>query len=118
MYDGATTDEANYIGYGAGVSGPEHHIISTSAHAGESVSVSVRLYGFTNGTISSGVTDIAYVDLDGFHFVCIASAPGLLADTSDPNASGLTSYALKDVSGDDYVAEATINSLQFYTYPA
>jgi hypothetical protein len=118
MYDGDTSDEDNYIGYGVGVAGPEQHIVSTYANAGESVSVSVRLYGFTNGTISSGVTDIAYADLDGFHFVCIASAPGLLADTSTPNASSFTSFATKDDGGDTYEAEVTINSLQYYTYPS
>ena len=117
MYNGATTQEANFIGYGA------YTTVSTSGgaagRAGSEVLISSTGYDYSNTSTRS--YDTGYTTVGDMHFVATCSArvsPGdasdgrtITVDASVPSASAtLTTETVT------YQAESEITELDFYTY--
>ena len=118
FYDGATTNEANFVGYGLRVTPASKRLQFT---VGDSNT-------FTNSTVSlssaSSNTDVDtggfqrrldYVQFSGMHFVCtcIASATSYLSSYT-VNPATLSAAAL---DGDYYdPSDASIDSFTFFTY--
>lgn len=111
MYDGATDDEDNFVGYGGGNS-----FFNTRSTASQRANSRVTLYGYRDTqTSGDGIFDNAYVEIGGIHCVCEAQAKGNV--TESPDAANLTSSSVYTVLTTTYTANASISSLGFFTYP-
>mgnify|MGYP003652100818 CR=1 FL=1 len=126
MYDGVTTSETNFIGYGMGeIDFDEDKIgsISTSANDGEVVSAEVSIGGYGNDAtaVLGDETESSYIvtpDLLGndFNVLFFAYVGSTISTgyTLDINSTTRTATALS--SGVAQV-QAEITSLDFWTYP-
>jgi len=115
LYDGDTSEKENFVGYGAGVIGPDASIVSLHSDAGDAVTATVNLYGFLDDNVSIG--DTAYTEIGGFHFVCFADFnDGGGVGSGDADAASRTASVTADVGGSTRTAAASIDSLEFYTY--
>jgi len=104
FYDGDTTDEANFVGYGMlGYLFDLYCTAGSSNYASE-----IRLYGVGNTTTGLYATD--YTEIDGYHFVCRAKG---FTTRDAVNASATSVYATAPLG---YNTSASIDSLEFYTY--
>tara|TARA_R110002074_G_scaffold398030_1_gene589268 strand:+ start:95 stop:859 length:765 start_codon:yes stop_codon:yes gene_type:complete len=106
LYDGE-----EFIGYGA-----NKRFADTRAEPPQSTFADVRIGGYgDDGTSSFFVEELAYVELDGMHFVCRARADAGLA-TGTVDAASLHAESSRTIQGTGYTTSATITSLDFYTY--
>ena len=115
LYKGETTDEANFIGYGL------TDEVDIYNRAFRSIAGQIN-FPFVFVSLSSlqfqdtdNVTnlDSAYVELNGFHFVSYVQQP------TNPDASSLLASVTFDNSPNDpSTYSASIEELEFYTYPA
>jgi hypothetical protein len=104
FYDGDTTDEANFVGYGMlGYLFDLYCTAGSSNYASE-----IRLYGVGDTTTGLYATD--YTEIDGYHFVCRAKG---YTTRDAANASASSVYATAPLG---YNTSASIDSLEFYTY--
>lgn len=114
MYNGATDDETNFVGYGirnsAFWNGAFEHWVEQDTFY-EAVA-QVNSY-YNEETASGYIYDYAYVTLSGIHFVCEAFARDLPESLVD--AANLTARA-DDTSSTGKVSQASLDSLEFYTY--
>lgn len=113
MYDGATTDEGNFVGYGIDENGSQPTRIQTGISGSLSVFVSLFSYGFITLEGLGESVDNQYITIDGIPFNCEAYA----LSTTNPSgqtvdASNLTAEAI-DSSGDGM--QVQIKGLGFYT---
>ncbi len=111
MYNGAITDEVNFVGYGAfGTT------ILTRGNASGRADSQVFIQGYLDEVVTSDAISYAYVELSDMHFVCRARADGNVTQSAD--AVNLTASATSTLSSNSYASTSTITSLDFYTYPA
>jgi hypothetical protein len=116
MYNGDTSDIDNFVGYGAGVLGPDSSIVTIDSDAGSAATATVSLYGSLDDNVFIG--DTAYTEVGGIHFVCFAKftdAGGVGLGSAD--AASRTASVTADVGGSTLTASSTINSFEFFTYP-
>lgn len=107
LYNGETTDEANFVGYGVAIPGFLFDFAWTSAETA-STFASVQIQSAIENASEGGLfgnLDCAYVELDGMHFVCGAYAIGI---TSPETLSASESRF-------GQTSSVQITSLGFYT---
>jgi len=114
MYDGDTTDEDNFIGYGLGKAAfATDKSIDIYVYEGI-YDASLSLGGYTLDETDGGRSwNYTYIEMDGIHMVFVGAGGGggvSTAFTQDPPATVVT-------SGTTVIAQAEITSLEFYTYP-
>lgn len=117
LYNGITSDESNFVGYGAYTfDGTDaFRPIMTYADLGGRAKVSLGGYGDDEGLDNYYNYDYTYIEIDGLHFVCEARASNS-GDTTG-SASGLTATSTTvESSGFVGTSNARIDSLEFYTY--
>ena len=103
LYDGDTTDESNFVGYGV-----SSDFITAAAQRPSTYIATVKLSSlFFNNTSAS--YDFAYVSLNGVSFVCES-----YGDT--PNASALTTSSSGGSGYLTWFLSASISSLAFWSY--
>jgi hypothetical protein len=102
MYDGSTSDESNFVGYGFGGS-----IAQASGSSIVTAVVEIRSYGDESILATH---DYAYVSIGDANFTCETIG----GDTSD--ASALTASSSGSGFGLTWSSSAEITSLDFYTY--
>jgi len=125
FYDGATTNESNFVGYGSRVSIPSTAFnLLASESIYQRVNASVELTCATNDTdinTSNQQRKVAYAQVSGMYFVCICSAYSY----NDPlasyslNTSTQSASATNDTYEEEegiYEASAEIDNFTFYTY--
>lgn len=126
IYNGVTTDEANFMGYAGYVRYPDASFDDYGSHslawtdsfgAGGSVSVQIQsAIGKAEVAIGGRDIDFAYVTVNGMHLVCKAFAND--GGVQTVNASTLSASATSTIgAGEEETAtdSAQINSLGFYT---
>ena len=134
MYDGDISDEDNFVGYGF-YSYPyvSFEVIYQEAAISfftgypaanlpseEGYSTTVNLQSFTAWDIDPNDIDIAYTLIDDMHFTCLAASTYYGAATLDA-ANRTASLNITIPTGPYARTEThtnTIDSLEFYTYPA
>jgi hypothetical protein len=120
MYNGATDNEDNFIGYGAGQSSS---IDSRAAAAGKA-RTGVTLHGYYDAaTPSSGKAQSReFAVVSGFHFVCTAYANFGNSGSGTASAENKTATATVikpcENGSDTWTATSSIDSFNFFTYPA
>jgi len=119
FYNGATTDEANFIGYGFGLIDLEAGIyqadstISTSADDLDVTHSLVWLGGY-GMDYDTGHTDVyEYVERGGIHFLFAGHAQGSWAEVDAETLMAKTS----NFQNDAIYTKAQITGLEFWTYP-
>jgi len=117
FYDGITTDEANFIGYG--FSGGIHGIIGESTPTGAgSLSSYLLLRSYESASVGFAA-DTAFVDVNGIHFFVEAHVP--TAGTSTADAANLHVQNAITIGSIDYTTEVNLlangGPFEFYTYP-
>jgi hypothetical protein len=103
LYDGDTTDESNFVGYGA-----SSNFITAAAQRPSTYTATVKLSSMLFSDTSASY-DYAYVSRNGVSFVCEA-----YGDT--PNASALTTSSSGGIAPADWWISASISSFAFWTY--
>jgi len=117
LYDGDTTNESNFVGYGL-KSNPfaardTTNIIGLNIYSGSSgCAVQLNSYGDTP-TIGAGeISDEAYVIFNGIHFVCCAWSRNTKSGVSGTaNAANLEASWTRNASE---FYETRLSSIQFY----
>lgn len=111
LYNGDITNEANFVGYGSG--GARSYALA------QGVVSEVQLTSFvtTFSVNDPGVKKFsyAYVNFEGFNFVCEARAIGSIGVTLTSNASALTAGTSGVIGGRTIATFTKINSASFYT---
>jgi hypothetical protein len=106
MYNGVTTDEGNFVGYGV-----DEGVIQALG-----VDAEFYLTGWVDGDDTSLDDELVYVTIDGFHLIAWAhsftslASPIIITSTA---SSVTASFDYTGVTGEDIA----ITSLDFYTYP-
>lgn len=136
MYDGATTDPDNFVGYGIDSLVDTDGIYFSAGDVTEPTFAFVGLVSFTDttsSTVNNNKVSVDKVTVSGIHFVCVAecNAPtnGTVGSTThlyttsasaialSASASGTSSF---DDGTDSYVdtfsSSASLTSIDFYTY--
>ena len=103
LYDGDTTEESNFVGYGV-----SSNFITAAAQRLSTYIATVKLSSMFFSNTSAGY-DYAYVSRNGVSFVCEA-----YGDT--PNAAGLTTYSSIGNAPYYWELSAGIGGLAFWTY--
>ena len=119
FYNGSTTDEANFIGYGFGLIDFENLVkstIYTESDDGNVVNSGVQLGGYSANYTTSETEVYEYIERDGIHFLFFghAGVSGIGGFTEEVTAATLTAETKYD--GVVYT-KAQITGLDFYTYP-
>jgi len=117
MYNGATTDEEKFIGYGFGLIDFENGAettIETSSNDGLVVNSLVQLGGYSTNYTTSETEVYEYVERDGIHFLFFGHAGGAGVATEEVTAATLTA---ETKNGGATVTKAQITGLEFWTYP-
>lgn len=120
FYNGATTNESNFVGYGSKVSTASNAFyLLASESIYQRVDANVELTCATDKTdidLSYQQRKVAYAQVLGIHFVCICNAysqgsalGSYTVDTANQSASATNSEY-----GDE--ASASIDNFTFYTY--
>ena len=117
MYNGATTQEDNFIGYGAYTTVLTYGWTSTNAYS----EVSISGTGSNQSNTSNQSFDFGYITLGDMHFVATCSARVLPYDSSNGrtltvDASVPSASATLTTEDSTYEAESEITELDFYTY--
>jgi hypothetical protein len=113
MYDGSTTDEDNFVGYGCG-------LVDAMSFAEE---VEFRLSSIAQFIDDDEISQAEYVTLSGIDFVATAEASGGWKFTGPGAISNfdLVNLTVEDVydlgGGDTITWRIKIDALEFYTYP-
>jgi hypothetical protein len=106
MYDGATSDESNFVGYG--VSGSFASSTADAANVDVHIGSASILTGFYDEEES------AYVTVSGIPMVCDAYADSWFGDPVTLNAAGLSASGSQ--GGTDYLASIDSDGIKFYSY--
>lgn len=119
MYNGETTDETKFIGYGFGLIDFENltnSTIGTLSNDGDVVNSEVQLGGYSMNFTTSETEVYEYVDRDGIHFLFFghAGVAGIGGFTEEVTASTLTA---ETKNGGVTYTKAQITGLEFWTYP-
>jgi hypothetical protein len=122
MYDGATDDEDNFVGYGfGGILEPSFVLVEAPVFGGTTVQSRVELGSFANETDTDGedfIEDQAYVELDGYWFNVIAKAGNNGEDiVGTVDAETLSASVVNNGAvsfGDTITSEAKVNALEFW----
>ena len=119
MYNGATTDETKFIGYGFSLIDFENDAkstLETFSDDGDVVNSLVQLGGYSMNYTTTETEVYEYVERDGIHFLFFghAGVGGAGGFTEEVTASTLTAETKN--AGVTYT-KAQITSLDFYTYP-
>jgi len=113
LYDGATTDEDNFVGYGASVIDVTARI---TTGGGVLASTSVVISSYLNGTAGTGVA-FDYFNVpygSGVNIPMVARASAIGAVSGSPTVS--LSPPTASFSGTGFSSTCTYLSLDFYTY--
>jgi hypothetical protein len=128
LYNGVTTDEDNFVGYGAGRPSGGLTFLDTFAESGFETYASVTIGGYLNefppvpeSVYNPFTIDYDYAEIDNFYFVCLAAAfhdPSSIIGSA--SASGLTATSTNTENLQEFqritTTNAKINSFDFYTY--
>lgn len=128
MYDGATTDIDNFIGYGLGfVETRFDGSGALKAQAGLSALANAGVYagghGYTPANTTNDAFDAGYVTFEGMELFAYVEAKNTPSDpniTGSVNLSGLSAQCTRQTNSSpprSITATASLSSIDFYTYP-
>ena len=118
MYNGATTNENNFIGYGGGEVdfNSDHSNIYCYAYDGVAGDAFSALGGYGDEFSTSGWDEsYAYEQVDGVHFLWVGIASQIGSPFTQTLNSSTRLAQINDASS-PYLT-ASIDTLEFYTYP-
>lgn len=112
MYDGSTSDESKFIGYGVNGYGFWPGAFGHWVEYLTFYEAIVTLNSLYSGSGSSYIDDYANVVLSGIHFVCHAFARDITGSSVD--AANRTAVVGQ---GESNYLKSTLDSIEFYTFP-
>ena len=108
LYNGDITDEANFVGYGSG--GARSYALSQGGQS--EVNLTSFVTDFKVPSNSNRIWDYAYVNFEGFHFVCEA---GAFRGSSEGGFAANASLLLSSSSLVEEDQEGNLRSIQTST---
>ncbi len=111
LYNGDITNEANFVGYGSG--GARSYALCQIGVSEVDLSSFVTTFLVNDPDVKK--FSYAYVNFEGFHFVCEARAIGSIGVTLTSNAASLTAGTSEVLEGRTIATFTQINSASFYT---